>query len=291
MNVDHNIPVLAVVTDNERALVEEAARRLRNALSEATGETWQCPCSFAPDLTAVCGATAGHVVITSLNVPLEQLDAPWADIEQSLRNSYAALGETGEPVMICTIFRHVATALDPEKADHTRRRVRQLNLLATELSREYGALVIDLDRVLADIGARRLNTDHRLGGGTVVDVASQAVALSIVANAVDAFVPVDVQDVTRTILEKGRPVVGLAPEIKMTNVMTLGRGRRKQLVSTVTDNLQENHIVWQIRQVLAGQIGPREAIDKLAQAIRRRGARESVALLFSGIMRLFKAHP
>ena len=193
--------------------------------------------------------------------------------------------------MICTIFRHVATTLDPEKADHTRRRLRQLNLLATELSREYGALVIDLDRVLADIGARRLNTDHRLSGATVVDVASQAVALSIVANALDTFAPVDVQDATRAILETGRPVVGLAPEIKMTNVMTLGRGRRKQLVSTVTDNVQENHIVWQIRQVLAGQIGPRAAVDKLSQAVRRRGARESVALLFSGIVRIFKSHP
>jgi len=291
MKTDHSIPVLAVVTDNEQAVVEEAARRLGNALSEATGETWQCHCSFAPDLTAACGAAGGHVVVTSLSVPLEQLNAPWAEIEQSLRSSYATLGETGDPVMICTIFRHVATTLDPEKADHTRRRLRQLNLLATELSREYGALVIDLDRVLADIGARRLNTDHRLGGATVVDVASQAVALSIVANALDTFAPVDVQDATRAILETGRPVVGLAPEIKMTNVMTLGRGRRKQLVSTVTDNVQENHIVWQIRQVLAGQIGPRAAVDKLSQAVRRRGARESVALLFSGIVRIFKSHP
>jgi hypothetical protein len=277
MKADHSIPVLAVVTDNEQAVVEEAARRLGNALSEATGETWQCHCSFAPDLTAACGAAGGHVVVTSLSVPLEQLNAPWAEIEQSLRSSYATLGETGDPVMICTIFRHVATTLDPEKADHTRRRLRQLNLLATELSREYGALVIDLD--------------HRLSGATVVDVASQAVALSIVANALDTFAPVDVQDATRAILETGRPVVGLAPEIKMTNVMTLGRGRRKQLVSTVTDNVQENHIVWQIRQVLAGQIGPRAAVDKLSQAVRRRGARESVALLFSGIVRIFKSHP
>jgi hypothetical protein len=172
MKVDHSIPVLAVVTVNERAIVEEAARRLGNALSQATGEIWECHCSFAPDLKTVCGAPSGSVIITSLGVPLEQLDAPWAEIEQSLRSSYAALGETGEPVMICTIFRHVATTLDPEKADHTLRRLRQFNLLATELSREYGALVIDLDRVLADIGGRRLSTDHRLGGATVVDVAS-----------------------------------------------------------------------------------------------------------------------
>jgi hypothetical protein len=213
---------------------------------------------------------------------------PWADVERDLRTSYAALCQTGDPVMICTILRHVEAAGDPEKADRTRVRLRRLNLLATELSREYGALVIDLDRVLADLGARRLETDYRLGGAAAVDVAGKAVALSVVANALDAFAPVNVQEAARGILEKYRPAVGLAPEIKMTNLMALGPGRRKQIVSTVTNAVQENHAGWLVRQVLNRQIGPREAFDRLTLAVRRRGARESAALLISGIVRLIR---
>jgi hypothetical protein len=216
------------------------------------------------------------------------LDTPWGDVEQDLRTSYAALCEQGDPVMICTIFRHVEVADDPEKADQIRLRLRRLNLLATELSREYGALVIDLDRILADIGARRLQTDYRLGGAVAVDVSGKAMALSVVTNAIDAFAPVDVQDAARVVLEKYRPALGLAPEIKMTNLIALGSGRRKQLVSTVTDAVQENHAGWLVRQVLNRQIGLGEAFNRLAQAVRRRGARESAALLVAGIVRLIR---
>jgi hypothetical protein len=289
MNAARCIPILAVVTTNERAVVEAAAGRLADALSKATGEIWACRCDFATDLSAISGATAGSVVVTSLCVQLARLDTPWADLEQDLRVSYSALCETGDPIMICTILRHFEGETDREKADHTRRRLRQLNLLATELSREYGALIIDLDRILADIGARRLNTDYRLGGAAAVDVAAKAVAVSIVANALDAFAPVAAQDAARAILESYRPSVATGPEIKPTNLMALGRGRRKQLASTVTDTVQENHVVWLIRQVLSRQIGPSEAFDKLVQAVRRRGARESAALLASGIARLFRS--
>jgi hypothetical protein len=286
----HSIPILAVVAPNERAVVEAAAGLLADVLSKATeGETWTCPCDFKLDFAALAGATADKVVVTSLLVPLlEELDTPWADVEQELRATYAALCESGDPTMICTILRHVGATGDADEAARIRRRLRQLNLLATELSREYGALVIDLDRILADIGAQQLETDYRLGGAAVVDVAANAMALCIVTNALDAFAPVDIQDAARAMLESHRPAVGLAREQMVTNVLALGRGRRKQRVSTVSDVVQENHVVWLLRQVLKGQIGSREALEKVNQAVRRRGARESAALLFSGVGRLFK---
>jgi hypothetical protein len=282
------ITILAVVTVNERAVVEAAADHIANALSQAAGERWTSRCEFGSDLGLIAAAAAGSVVVTSLGPSLSRLDTPWADVEQHLRASYAALCETGSPVMICTILRHVEAAGDPETGNRLRVRLRRLNLLATELSREYGALVIDLDRTLADIGARRLETDYRLGGAAAVDVAGKAVALSVVANALDAFAPVDIQDAARAVLEKYRPAVGLAPEIKMTNLMVLGPGRRKQHVSTVTDAVQENHAGWLVRQVLKRQIGPGEAFNRLVQAVRRRGARDSAALLISGIARLIR---
>jgi hypothetical protein len=193
--------------------------------------------------------------------------------------------------MLCTILRHVDAAEEPRQADRIRLRLRRLNLLATELSREYGALVIDLDRMLADIGAARLDTDYRLDGAVVPDVAGKAVALTIVANALDGFVPVEAQDAARAILERYHPEIGAAPRMKQTSMVALGRGRRKQRVSTVTDPIQENQAGWLMRQVLMRRIGPGEAMTKLAQAVRNRGARQTTALLASGIVRLFRQQP
>jgi hypothetical protein len=227
-------------------------------------------------------------VVTSLLGPLQRLDTPWAELEAELRTAYAALCETGSPIMVCTLLRHVPASEGHEAADRTRLRLRRLDLLVTELSREYGALVIDLDRILADIGARRLETDYRLGGEPVVSFASNAIAISIVSNALDDFVAYEIQNAARTLLERDRPVVGVMTEIKMTNLMTLGSGRRKQFASTVTDSVQENHVGWLVQQVLKGQIGPAEALNRLTQAMRNRGARESAALLIKGVTRLFR---
>jgi hypothetical protein len=227
MNSARSIPILAVVTPNEHAIVEAAARYLADALKQVTGEAWACSCSFAPDLASAAGATTASVIMTSLVVALAQLDTPWEDVERDLRSSYATLGETGNPVMICTVLRHVEASGDFEKADRTRRRLRELNLLATELSREYGALVIDLDRTLSHIGARRLKTDYRLGGAAVSDVAAKSVALSIAASALDPFARIDIQDATRAVLENYRPAIDGAPALKPTHLMALGQGRRK----------------------------------------------------------------
>jgi hypothetical protein len=288
MMMTHTIPLFAAVTTNERAVVEAAARHLAEALSRAASETWTCACEFAADFDGLVGATPGSVIVTSLLVPLAQADRPWPDVEKELRRTYAALCETGNSVVICTILRHVDAAGDLERADRIRRRLRQLNLLATELSREYGALVIDVDRLLADIGARRLETDYRLGGKAAADVASKAVALCIVTNALDALAPIEIQDAARAILESYRPSVGLATDQMMTNLLALGRGRRRQRVATVTNDVQENHVGWLVRQVLKGQIGGREALDRVTNAIRRRGARESAWLLISGVARTFR---
>lgn len=283
-----SVPLLVAVTTNEQAVVKAAARHLADALSRATGETWTCPCNFAPSLGDLPGATSGSVVVTSLLLALAQVDQPWPETEQELRRTYAALSETGDPVMICTILRHVDAAGDSERADRILRRLRKLNLLATELSREYGALVIDIDRSLADIGARRLETDYCLGGRVAAEFASKTMALCIATNALDAFAPVKTQDAARAILDGYRPSVGLATDQMMTNLMALRHGRRRQHVATMTDEVQENHVGWLVRQVLNGQIGGGEAFGKLASAMRRRGARESVRLLISGVSRVLK---
>ncbi len=283
-----SVPLMAAVTANEQAVVELAARQLAAALSEAAGESWTCSCNFTPTLNRLVGTTAGSIVVTSLLPSLEALDRPWPEVEQELHDTYNALGETGDTVMICTILRHIDAAEDAERTARLRRRIRQLNLLATELSRRYGALVIDIDRVLSDIGGRRLETDFRLGGPVAAEHAARTMALCIAANALDAFASVKIQDKARAILDAHRPAGAFGTEQMMTDLMALGQGRRKQRVSTLTDTVQENHVGWLVRQVLKRQIGGREAFGKLAGAIRRRGARESAALLVTGVSRMLR---
>lgn len=288
MNPAACIPILAAVTPNERGVVEAAANLIADAITKATGHTWTCRFDFVSNLSAISETTANCIIVTSLAVPLARVDLPWEQAAQQLRASYAVLCQIGVPVMICTVLRHVSFEGDPTAAARKLRRLRQLNLLATNLSHEYGAIVIDLDRILADIGAHNLNTDYRLGGAEVVGVAGHAIARSIIANALDAFVPVDVQDAARAVLEGNRPALGPAPPIAPTNLMAMGKGRRKQLVATVTDSVQENHVGWLVRQFLTRQIGLGEALAKLSQAVRRRGARESAQLLISALAQLFR---
>jgi hypothetical protein len=282
------IPIVAVVTDAERPIIEAAASLLASAMNQTDG-SWVCPCSFAQNLDQPPGMARPSVIVTSLLPQLMRLDTPWAEVEGELRSYYEALSNGTAPVMICTILRHVPSGDDPKRADRIRRRVRKLNLLATELSRQYGAFIIDLDRVLADIGARHMDTDYRLGGVAAVDVASKAVALSIVVNALDSFASVEIQDAARAVIDSYRPAAALVSEFRPLNVIALGEGRRKQHVSTVIAAVQENQVEWLIRQVIKRQISFGQAYHKLIQAFRRRGARESATLLLSGIKRSLRA--
>jgi len=284
MEPAHSVPILAVVTAAERPIVEAAASLLGNALNRA-GSTWICPCTFARDLEDAAKTADTSVVVTSLLLQLERLDTPWPEVERDLRSRYGALAESGAPIMICTILRHVAPGDDPKRTSRIRRRVRKLNLLATELSREYGAFIIDLDRILADIGARNMETDYRLAGATTADVASKAVALNIVMNALDGFASVEFQDAARAVIESDRPAALLPTEFKPLNVIVLGEGRRKQHVATVVAEVEENQVEWLIRQVISRQLSLGQAYQKLIQAFRRRGARETATLLMSGIRR------
>jgi hypothetical protein len=283
-----SIPIFAAVTPDERSVVEAAAKDIADALSQAAGQTWTCRCDFTLDLSAVSETPTKGVIVTSLAVPLALMEQPWEQVEHRLRASYAVLCQNGVPVMICTVLRHVSVEGDPAASARKLRRLRQLNLLATKLSHEYGAVVIDVDRILADIGAHSLNTDYRLRGAAAVGVAGNAIARSIVSNALDVFVSVEVQDAACALLEKNRPAIGPAP-IAPTNLMSLGKGRRKQLVSTVTNMVQEDHVGWLVRQFLTRQIGPREAFAKFCQAVRRRGARESALLLISALAQIFRS--
>lgn len=274
--------IAAVVGDGERLALDRAARWLGEALTEASGTAHV----VLVDVPAEPGRCVEHASmrIVSLHQDVAAFETPWPQEEARLRALHVPRLETGEPFLFLTMLRHVDR--DEEQADHIRSRIRRLNLLVIELSREFGICVIDIDRALADVGARRLRTDYRLGGDAI-DLAARTMALGIVVDALDAVVPFEVQDGVRAIILEQTAIETAVPAPATGhNLMVLGKGRRRQRVSTITQTVQVDHVGWLVRQVVQGQIGPREAIAKVGAAIRVRGARESFALLSMSIGRM-----
>ncbi|HYS88019.1 MAG TPA: hypothetical protein VEN78_23920 [Bradyrhizobium sp.] len=282
MNATPPIPIVAMVSMAERAAVDGACGNIVRALGEAGGTPWKCDCRFVPGHADLQNAHAGSILVSSLVLEVDAPE-PWTDVEQRLRGIYAGLCARGDPVFICTVLRHTGAG-EPD-ASRRRIRIRRLNLLAAEISREHGAFVIDIDRQLADVGARRLGTDYRLQGAAAADLAGNAIAMEIILNGLDTLASVDVQDRARAMLAEYKSAVAL-PEIRPNNLMSMGQGRRKQIVTAIIDTDQEAHVGWLIQQVLRRQITPLEASNKLLQAARRRGAKESLAVLASGVVRL-----
>ena len=274
------VPIVAIAAETERAAIAQASGNIARALSEAAGKSWTCDCRFVQELDLQNTDVAGSVIITSLG---SEVDVPerWEDAEPRLRKIYSGLCERGRPVFICTVLRHTGAG---DSAMRRRIRIRRLNLLAAEISREHGAFVIDIDRKLADVGARRLGTDYTLKGEAAEKLAGDAIAMEVVLNGLDGLVSVETQDRARALLAESRSTV--APlEIK-PNLMAIGQGRHRQTVTTIVDTDQQSHANWLIYQVLRGQISLPQAFAKLQQAIRGRGARQSLAMLASGVARL-----
>jgi hypothetical protein len=271
----------------EQAIAARACEMLRDALKVASGEDWATEISVAPNAAALLDHPSdGAITLASLIPELDALETQWPEAEATLRATYETFSAAGDPVFICTMLRHVPPT--EEDAQPRLLRLRRLNLLAAELSREFGCFVIDLDRILADLGGRQLQTDYRLGGDVVVDHAANSIAICVAANALDAVASFEVQDAARAYLEANKPATSLATDIKLSDVVAMGQGRRRQMAATVTDTVQENHVGWLVRQALNGRIGPTEALHRLNQAIRNRGAKESIVLLAQGISRIFR---
>jgi hypothetical protein len=288
VNEKSQVPIAACVSETEQPALVSAAGLIAGALSEASGASWDCKPVFLPDLAALQSSGDATIIVTSFLPELAALDIPWPQHEQRLRTTYAALCQGGRQVSICTILRHVAG--DDPAAGKRLVRLRHLNLLAAEISREFGASVIDLDRALAHVGARRLRTDYRLTGEAAVERAGHFIAVTLVDTALDAFCSFEVQDAAKTILNARRPVLEQSDNTQAEvtirkNIMTMGQGRKKQSVSPVAFTVQENYAGWLVGHVLRGALGPREVLQRMFQAIRRRGVGEVAAMLSVGLFR------
>jgi len=285
---ERNISIAALVSEDERAAVELAANHIADSLTRAAGIPWTCHCTFRSDLEGLQDAGTATIVLTSLLRELGDAETPWPATEQRLRARYATLCAREHPVLLCTIFRHVNADTDADVAAALRARIRRLDLLAAEISHETGAYVIDLDRVLADIGGRRLDTDYRLSGPGGSAVAAHTIALSIVGNALDAIVSFELSDAATAILESDRSAIaayGVKRDLALQPLQSMGHKRRRQIIAPVTYSVPSQHAAWVVRNVLRGRIGPAEACRRLIGAVRARGLRGCAALLGAALLR------
>ncbi len=271
--------LLAVVGETERPMLMRAAALLSRHLTEAAGTPVAFDNTFATSLAEAAGGD-GAIVIVSLLPELDRIDEPWPAAEQRLRAACRAI--TQDPrrtLFLCTVLRHVAPGDDAERR---RVRIRRLNLLAVELSRETGLHVIDLDRALADIGARVLATDYRLGGDHAAEAAAGCIALTLLSVGLDQYAPYAAQAAARdAIAARPAPWAGAKLDMVRRDVIAIGTGRRRQHISAVVDSAQAQHAGWLLRCVLTGRIGLSDALGRLLFAISQRGLRGSLGILLA----------
>jgi len=116
--------------------------------------------------------------------------------------------------------------------------------------------VIDLDRSLADIGARALQTDYRLNGSYAAEGAAKFMALAVHFGGIGWLVSFEVQDQAKTMVAESELDLAsrqvAAPDIKPSNVAGAGeQDVRKQVVQTVVDTNTESIPAGYTAHVLA----------------------------------------
>ncbi|MBC2665159.1 hypothetical protein H7F51_06485 [Novosphingobium flavum] len=274
------LAIFACLGAQERRIAAHAIDHLLAPAMAGDGVTFACRADAG--LAEVVSAPAGAIRMVSLLPLAEDEGRPWAETEALLHQTFASLADSGDPVFVMTVFRGLADRAS-ESGQAMLLRVRRLNLLATELSRAYGAIVVDVDRVIADIGGRSLQTDHRLGGDLAAEVVGHELAMTLAANGLDACVSFEAQERARARLGAQKPAIRPAEALSPSDIIALGTGRSRQRVLMRSGAIQQEHASWLVRQILTGRIGPREALGRLVGALRRRGLKDSLALLLSAL--------
>lgn len=276
-----SIPIRALVQANERSAVTTMARTLQERLSQAAAEPASVVCSFADSFSDLQKPHEPSIIITSLLLETDNYQEDWMELEGRLRSRYAALAEDAASIVfVTTVFRHISEG-DAAQRQLLRLRIRRLNRLAADLSREYGIMVIDLDRDLADIGGLRLRTDYRLGGEYAEQVAARSMARAIVSAGLDNHVPFELQILVQEALAKDQFgfLAPAATEVAPSNVLVLKSGRQKQAVITIVNTSSESHAGWLFHLLLSGQYSFKDAFMKLKSSVAKRGLRASILML------------
>jgi hypothetical protein len=260
--------IRAHVTEVEGPIIEAAAARLGELIAAASQAAWTVEVGgLGEDETPDAGPPE-PICLISLATALADLEAPWVEVAANLRRRVERLSSMGPKLALITIFRHVAPDDDAVAAYRLLVRIRRLNLLAVDLSHEFGVCVVDLDRDFADIGAQALQTDFRLGGEAARRLAAWSLVRCLAANALDGIVDFDVQDQVVAVNEAAKPSFDARPFIVEAGLVRVGRGRRTQTVAAVPGGPQPSVISQLVGRAMKGQIPAGEIRARLSKSVR-----------------------
>jgi len=287
---NRDIRIQALVTGPDRSVVAKAAALIRDSLTQASNRSWTIDLGFASSTSVLETSNGPTVLIVSLLEELDRLDEPWTAVEARLWSKFRDLCDAaGGSVFVCTVLRHVHDDGDESVAAARRVRIRRLNLLTAEMSREMGLLVVDIDRDLADVGARALETDYRLGGAYAAAAAAKSMAMSLLLVGLDDFVSIETQDAARRLVGampvETRSQSSFKPRMIGRPVVSVNTGKRRQLVEATIDPVDENFIASHIARLLKGHISLGDAVSLLMGSVSRRGWRASSDRLLAGFRR------
>jgi hypothetical protein len=275
----------ADVTVNEYAVVKEAAERLRSLLQTADSSDWTSDVRPVPKAEDLDGEPASAIYILSLAKQLDYPLAPWDEIATTVRLRVKDLSTSGPKVLLLTVFRHVAAGDNPGIERDILVRIRRLNLLAIELSNEFGVSVADLDRDFADVGALPLATDFRLGGEAAKGMAAWALTRCVIVNALDGTVDFNLQDKILLANQSERPNVDGVAHALHPNATRFGRRRRSQTVYTVPGGTNRGGTQL-IAGVLKGQVRFGEIWNRLEKARRDRKLQDFLLRLMRELVKI-----
>ena len=196
------IHIEALVDASERGAIMAAAQQLSEALGQASeGPPWPVTLAIGAPGTLPTGVgPTPSAVIVSLVSGAERTDSPMSKTEEFWRAYLRRLSDYGAPIFLQTVFRHVSDRLRDGRTSPVLERIRRLNRMAADLSQEMGIAVIDVDRVFAHIGARRLQSDHRTMSVFAADVAGHLTARSLLSFGLDDRVDPGLQERAKAVL-------------------------------------------------------------------------------------------
>jgi hypothetical protein len=218
---------------------------------------------------------AATVIVSSL---LSELDndatTPWDETAQRIRQRYRAQSTISPRQYLCTVFRHVA----PDAPAGLRARIRKINLLAAELSRETGLFIIDIDRSLADVGARAYDTGFDLKGPYATEAVGHEIAATLLGTGFDASFPREVRDQIKAMMADWHPLH--APTVDLSAAFRPDGALSRAVPKFATIDAQAADF---LTQALHGRIRPGDLLAAVRKVIRRDGLGGFVRLVWRGV--------
>ena len=194
------ISIEALVDPVERPGLIAAAEQLSACLGAAAGGgDWPMRLHFREPGGEVPVEAPPTLIVTSL-LPEVSRAEPIAETDARWRAYLERLKATGAPVFVCTVFRRLTDRPSAGTPSPVLERIRRLNHMVVDLSHGLDVGVIDLDRVMAHIGGRVLNTDYRLPGVLAAEVAGHTAAWAILSYGLDDAVDPTLQEKAKEVL-------------------------------------------------------------------------------------------